>query len=66
MKSYNQFFHVQTGRYYVAVSLLEAETLRAAIHQRMRSPLIPSTTASVPCQPDVCLVLVPYSATLES
>ena len=35
------FYRVQAGRYYVALSLFEAECMRAALHQQSALPLIP-------------------------
>jgi Ca2+-binding EF-hand superfamily protein len=35
------FYRVQAGRYYVALSLFEAECMRAAMHQQSALPLIP-------------------------
>jgi Ca2+-binding EF-hand superfamily protein len=36
-----QFYRVQAGRYFVALSLFEAECMRAVIHQQSSLPLIP-------------------------
>jgi hypothetical protein len=41
------FYRVQAGRYYVAMSLFEAECMRAAIHQQSALPLIPGKDTSV-------------------
>lgn len=35
------FYRVQSGRYYVALSLFEAECMRAALHQQSALPLVP-------------------------
>ena len=35
------FYRVQAGRYYVAMSLFEAECMRAVMHQQISLPLIP-------------------------
>ena len=35
------FYRVQSGRYYVALSLFEAECMRAVLHQQSALPLIP-------------------------
>ena len=35
------FYRVQAGRYYAAVSLFEAECMRAAMHQQLGVPLLP-------------------------
>lgn len=41
------FYRVQAGRYYVALSLFEAECMRVAIHQQSALPLIPGKDTSV-------------------
>ena len=41
------FYRVQAGRYYVALSLFEAECMRAVIHQQSSLPLIPGKDTSV-------------------
>jgi Ca2+-binding EF-hand superfamily protein len=41
------FYRVQAGRYYVAMSLFEAECMRAAMHQQTAMPLIPGKDTSV-------------------
>ena len=43
----HMLFEVQPGRYYVFVSLAEAETLRALLHGRSGQPLIPESGASI-------------------
>ena len=47
IKNYEKFFNVQSGRYYVVLSLLDAETLRAAIHQKVEMPLFSGQTTAV-------------------
>lgn len=41
------FYRVQAGRYYVIMSLFEAECMRAAMHQQSALPLIPGRDTSV-------------------
>jgi Ca2+-binding EF-hand superfamily protein len=41
------FYRVQAGRYYVALSLFEAECMRAVMHQQSTLPLVPGKDASV-------------------
>ena len=41
------FYRVQAGRYYVILSLFEAECLRAVMHQQSSLPLIPGKDAAV-------------------
>jgi Ca2+-binding EF-hand superfamily protein len=41
------FYRVQAGRYYVALSLFEAECMRAVMHQQSGLPLIPGLDTSV-------------------
>ncbi len=41
------FYRVQAGRFYVALSLFEAECMRAAIHQQSMLPLIPGRDTAV-------------------
>jgi len=41
------FNRVQAGRYYVALSLFEAECMRAIMHQQVSLPLIPGRDAAV-------------------
>ena len=41
------FYRVQAGRYYVAMSLFEAECMRAVMHQQVALPLIPGKDTAV-------------------
>ena len=41
------FYRVQAGRYYVALSLFEAECMRAAMHQQSALPLVPGKDTMV-------------------
>jgi len=41
------FYRVQSGRYYVILSLFEAECMRAVIHQQSSLPLIPGKDTAV-------------------
>jgi Ca2+-binding EF-hand superfamily protein len=41
------FYRVQAGRYYVALSLFEAECMRATMHQQLGLPLVPGKDVSV-------------------
>lgn len=41
------FYRVQAGRYYVALSLFEAECMRAVMHQQSALPLVPGRDTSV-------------------
>ena len=41
------FYRVQAGRFYVALSLFEAECMRAVIHQQSSLPLIPGKDTAV-------------------
>lgn len=41
------FYRVQSGRYYVALSLFEAECMRAVMHQQTALPLIPGKDTTV-------------------
>jgi hypothetical protein len=47
LKRYEQHFGIQQGRYYVVLTLQEAETVRAAIHERLNAPLFAGHSASV-------------------
>ena len=47
LKRYEQHFGIQEGRYYVVLTLQEAETVRAAIHERLSAPLFAGHSASV-------------------
>jgi Ca2+-binding EF-hand superfamily protein len=42
-----QFYRVQAGRYYVAISLFEAECMRACMHQQVSLPLVPGKDTAV-------------------
>jgi len=44
---YQRFFSIQSGRCYVMLSLAEAETLRAALHEHQHCALFPGETLSV-------------------
>jgi Ca2+-binding EF-hand superfamily protein len=46
------FYRVQAGRYYVALSLFEAECMRAVMHQQSALPLIPGRDTSVSLSTD--------------
>jgi Ca2+-binding EF-hand superfamily protein len=41
------FYRVQAGRYYVVLSLFEAECMRAVMHQQVALPLIPGKDTAV-------------------
>ena len=41
------FHRVQAGRYYVALSLFEAECMRAVMHQQSALPIIPGRDTAV-------------------
>lgn len=41
------FYRVQAGRYYVALSLFEAECMRAAMHQQSSLPIVPGKDTAV-------------------
>ena len=41
MLQQRKYYRVQDGRYYVALSLFEAECMRAALHQQSGVPLVP-------------------------
>jgi Ca2+-binding EF-hand superfamily protein len=41
------FYRVQAGRYYVALSLFEAECMRAVMHQQSALPLVPGKDCTV-------------------
>ena len=41
MLTQRKYYRVQAGRYYVALSLFEAECMRAALHQQSGVPLVP-------------------------
>ena len=40
MMEQQTFFRIENGRYYVALSLAEAETLRGVMHMRQLAPLL--------------------------
>jgi Ca2+-binding EF-hand superfamily protein len=46
------FYRVQAGRYYVALSLFEAECMRAVMHQQSALPLIPGRDTAVSLSTD--------------
>jgi Ca2+-binding EF-hand superfamily protein len=46
------YYRVQAGRYYVALSLFEAECMRAALHQNSGLPLVPGKDMAVALRTD--------------
>ena len=46
------YYRVQAGRYYVALSLFEAECMRAVIHQNSGLPLLPGKDTTVALRTD--------------
>jgi Ca2+-binding EF-hand superfamily protein len=46
------YYRVQAGRYYVALSLVEAECMRAALHQSFGMPLVPGIDTTVALRTD--------------
>ena len=48
MMEQQTFFRIENGRYYVALSLAEAETLRGVMHMRQLAPLLgPESTVAL-------------------
>ena len=47
MMEQQTFFRIENGRYYVALSLAEAETLRGIMHMRQMSPLLPDSSSAI-------------------
>ena len=45
MAQEQKFFRIESGRYFVALSLVEAESLRGILHMRQNQPLIPGSSA---------------------
>uniref|UniRef100_A0A6V2M4H7 ubiquitinyl hydrolase 1 n=1 Tax=Ditylum brightwellii TaxID=49249 RepID=A0A6V2M4H7_9STRA len=47
MLTQRRYYRVQAGRYYVALSLVEAECMRAALHSQYGLPLVPNRDTTV-------------------
>ena len=54
------FYRVQAGRYYVALSLFEAECMRAVMHQQSSLPLLPGLDTAVAIRTDRTLLDFTY------
>jgi Ca2+-binding EF-hand superfamily protein len=54
------FYRVQAGRHYVALSLFEAECMRAVMHQQSHLPIIPGKDCAVAIRTDRTLLDATY------